>query len=240
MERSEEDRVAEGLSAAEVGKEIGEHQHHHSAHAEETRDRVITIVEAVLLAIVAFVAAYSGYASAKWSTESRLDLAQASTARTRASNANLAALTTRNFDSSTFEAWFAAYVAKNSVAMTVAERRFRPEFRVAFDAWQRTNPETNPNAPPGPTYMPEYKLPDQERAKELNAEADHLYVEGATAGSNADQYVRVTVYLATVLFLVAISGHFRLRGARIALVIVGVVVLVLAVGTLVGLPHPPG
>src|SRR5215469_14306025 len=160
--------MAEGLSAVEVGKEIDEHQHTH-AHATERRDRTITIVEAVLLAIVAFVAAYSGYASAKWSTESRLDLARASTARTQASNANLDALTTRNFDSSTFEAWFAAYVAHNAPAMSVAERRFRPEFRVAFDAWQRTDPEHNPDAAPGPTYMPQYKLPAQDRANELNA-----------------------------------------------------------------------
>jgi hypothetical protein len=123
--------------------------------------------------------------------------------------------------------------------MTVAERRFRPEFRVAFDAWQRTDPEHNPNAPAGPTYMPEYKQPEQDHANELNAEADHLYAEGSSAGSNADQYVRVTVYLATVLFLVAISGHFPLRGVRVGLVTVGIVVLVLALGTLATLPHPP-
>jgi hypothetical protein len=228
--------VGEGLSASEVGKEIGEHRHS-TVQSVGARDRTITIVEAALLAIVAFVAAYAGYASAKWSTESRLDLARASATRTEASNANLAALTTRNFDSSTFEAWFAAYVAKNATAMTVAERRFRPEFRVAFDAWQRTDPEHNPNAAPGPTYMSEYKQPDQDRADELNAEADRLYAEGASAGSHADEYVRVAVYLATVLFVVAISGHFPLRGARIALVAVGIVVLVLALVTLAALPR---
>ena len=36
-------------------------------------------------------------------------------------------------------------------------------------------------------------------------------------------------YLATVLFLVGISGHFRLKAARYGLVTVGVIVLVLAV-----------
>jgi hypothetical protein len=123
--------------------------------------------------------------------------------------------------------------------MTVAERRFRPEFRVAFDAWQRTDPEHNPNAPPGPTYMPEYKQPEQDQANALNTEADHLYAEGATAGTHADDYVRVTVYLATVLFLVAISGHFPIRGVRIGLVAVGIVVLVLALATLITLPRPP-
>ena len=59
------------------------------------------------------------------------------------------------------------------------------------------------------------------------------------AATNADDYVRITVYLATVLFLVGISGHFRLQAARYGLVVVGVVVLVLAVATLTTLPGPP-
>jgi hypothetical protein len=228
--------MPEGLSAPEVGEKIGEHRHRAD---HEWRDRAITIVEAVLLAIVAFVAAYSGYASAKWSTESRLELARASTARTEASSENLDALSTRNFDSSTFEAWYAAFIANNEQAMTIAERRFRPQFRVAFDAWQRTDPAHNPNAAPGPTYVPEYKLPQQAQANALNAKADHLYDAGATSGTHADDYLRVTVYLATVLFLVAISGHFPIRGVRIGLVGVGIVVLVLALGTLATLPGPP-
>ncbi|HEY6637435.1 MAG TPA: hypothetical protein VIZ61_07100, partial [Solirubrobacterales bacterium] len=66
------------------------------------------------------------YAAAKWSTESRVDLADASTLRTKASRAELKAVSVRNFDSSTFEAWFAAYTAGNRQAMTLAERRFRP------------------------------------------------------------------------------------------------------------------
>ena len=123
--------------------------------------------------------------------------------------------------------------------MALAVKRFRPEYRVAFDAWQRTNPATNPNAPPGPAYMPEYKQPDLVRANEFDAKADEEYAAGAESGTNADDYVRVTVYLAMVLFLVAISGHFRVRGARYGLVIVGFSVLILAVGTLTTLAAPP-
>jgi hypothetical protein len=231
--------VAEGLTPSEVGKEIGEHRKHAGDH-EDRRDRLVTITEAVLLAVVAVIAAYSGFASAKWSTESRLSLAKASTARSEANRANIDALTTRNFDSSTFEAWFSAYVAANTQAMTIAERRFRPEFRVAFDAWRRTHPETNADAPAGPTYMAEYKQPDVERAAELDRRADAQYAQGAKEGTDADNYVRVTVYLATVLFLVAISGHFAVRAARYGLVAVGATVLVLAVGTLTTLPRPPG
>jgi hypothetical protein len=59
--------VAEGLSASEVGKEIGEHAKHADAH--ERRDRLISITKAVLLSVVALLAAWSGYPAAKWSTE---------------------------------------------------------------------------------------------------------------------------------------------------------------------------
>ena len=41
-------------------------------------DRTLSIIEAVMLAIVALLAAYTGFASAKWNTESSVRLAQAS------------------------------------------------------------------------------------------------------------------------------------------------------------------
>ena len=158
--------MPEGLGPAEVGKEISEHTHHTAHREEEGRDRIVTIIEAALLAIVAFIAAYTGYASAKWSTESRLDLSRATAARTESSKANLSAIELSNGDSTSFNAWFTAYVANDARAMALALKRFRPEYRVAFDAWQRTNPATNPNSPPGPAYMPEYKQPDAVRAND--------------------------------------------------------------------------
>jgi hypothetical protein len=42
-----------------------------------------------------------------------------------------------------------------------------------------------------------------------------------------------------VLFIVGISGHFRLRAARIALVCVGTALLVLAAIQILQLPRPP-
>jgi len=146
---------------------------------------------------------------------------------------------TLNFDSSTFTAWFTAYVAGNQAATDVAMRRFRPDFRVAFDAWIASDPFHDDAAPPGPTYMPEYQRPQLARAKALDATADARAAKGAVAADTADRYVRITVFLATVLFLVGISGHFRVRAARYGLVAVGGVILVLAVALLVISPKPP-
>ncbi len=230
-----------GLSPSEVGKEIAEHQHRSAEHGEATgQDRWVTIVEALLLAVVAVLAAWSGYASAKWGTESSVTLAKASATRSEANRAYLDALETRNFDSSTFDAWFVAFAAQDQRAMDLAEKRFRDEFDAPFRAWFATDPENNPNAPKGPTYMPEYTLESHDQAVELDAEADELAREGAEAGSNADDYVRTTVFLASVLFLVGISGHFRVRAARYGLVGVGTAILALSVWLLIASPPPPG
>ena len=231
--------MPEGLPAHEVGKEIAHHASHGGAGSHERRDRAISIAEAVLLSVVALMAAWSGYAAAKWSTESRLSLAEASTARSKANRADLQELDLRNFDSSTFEAWFSAYTARNEQAMRLAEHRFRPQFRVAFDAWRATHPETNPHAPKGPTYMPQYKPPGVAKAKGLDSQADEDFAAGQDAGETSDKYVRTTVFLASVLFLVGISTQFPIRGGRYALVALGAALLVVSLVQLTQLPGPP-
>ena len=106
--------MAEGFSAGEVGKEIGEHAKRADTH--DRRDRLMSVTEAALLSVVA-LAAWSGFAAAKWSTESRVGLAKASSLRIEASRADADAFELRNFDSSTFESWFAAYTVGNKRAV---------------------------------------------------------------------------------------------------------------------------
>jgi hypothetical protein len=222
-----------GLSASEVGKEIGEH----AKHADH-RHLGITIAEAIVLSVVAIIAAWSGFSAAKWGTESSLKLAKASATRAKANRAYQEALTYRVGDSTTFNAWFGAYISGRKQAAAVAERRFRPGYKVAFDAWMATHPFTNPNAPAGPGYMPQYHPPGEAESGHLDAEANALYKEGEHAASVADDYVRTTVILASVLFLIGISSHFPVRGARIGMISVGVGLLIFAIVLIALLPAP--
>jgi hypothetical protein len=232
--------VAEGLSAAEVGKEIGEHRKHGSHTArQDRRDRLLSVTEALLLSLVALLAAYSGYAAAKWSTESSVSLAKASAARTKANRADLEGLQIRTLDSVSFNAWFAAFTAHNANAERLAERRLRPGYRPAFYAWLATDPAHNPKAPPGPSFMPQYVIPQEAAATADDARADVEFARGSKAGATGDDYVRDTVFLATVLFLVGISSHFPLLQARFGLIAVGALILVFAVIQVLGLPGPP-
>jgi hypothetical protein len=233
--------MAEGLSAAEVGQEIGEHNTHEADDGEAAgrRDRLLSITEAVLLSLVAVLAAWSGYAASKWSTESSISLAKASAARTKANRADLEALQLRTLDSVSFNAWFSAFVAGDAGGERLAEKRLRPGYRPAFYAWLATHPATNPQAPPGPSYMPEYVIPQEATSQHEDAQADAAFARGAEAGATGDRYVRDTVFLASVLFLVGISGHFPVRGGRYGLILIGVVILVFAVLQLAELPRPP-
>ena len=165
--------MGEGLNPIEAGKKLHEHgekghgkagQGEGHAESHDRHSRIVQICEAVLLALVTIAAAWAGYSASRWSTASRVDLAQSSTLRNLATRADLEAISLRNFDAATFNAWFTAFTLNSPQKEAIAVRRFRPAFRVAFNAWMATDPLHNPKAPPGPTYMPQYKLPAQAQA----------------------------------------------------------------------------
>ncbi len=232
--------MPEGLSATEVGKEVGEYNKHAHPHgAGDRRDRLISVSGAVLLSVVTIVAAWSGYSAAKWGTESSLKLAKASATRTKANRAFQESLTFRTADGILFNTWFAAYLTHNPNGMRLAEKRFRPEYRVAFDAWLATHPFTNPNAPAGPQEMRQYIPTGEAQSRLLDASANAFYAEGQKAAETGDEYVRVTVILASVLFLVGLSTQFPPLGVRLVMIGVGAGLLTFAGVLILSLPGPP-
>ena len=195
--------MAEGLNPIETGKKL--HEHGEAAHQRteeegghgesgDRHSRIVQICEALLLALVTVTAAWAGYSAAKWSTASRVDIARASTLGNLATRDDLTAISLRDFDASTFNAWFIAFTLNSPQKEAIAVRRFRPVFLVAFNAWMATNPLHNPHAPPGPTYMPQYKLPEQAQANTLDSESIAKFQAGNQAALIGDNYVRITVF----------------------------------------------
>ncbi len=239
--------MPEGLNPIETGKKLYEHGEAAQQGAEEEsghggsgdrHSRIVQICEAVLLALVTITAAWAGYSAAKWGTASRVDIARASTLGNLASRDDLAAITTRNFDASTFNAWFIAFTLNSPQKEAIAVRRFRPQFRVAFNAWMATDPLHNLHAPPGPTYMPQYKLPQEAQSNALDKESAAKFQAGSQAAQTGDNYVRITVFLAAVLFLVGIGSSFKLFGVRYALVTFGSILLILSIVLILRQPGP--
>src|SRR5947208_1960437 len=82
-------------------------------------------------------------------------------------------------------------------------------------------------------------IAEESQATHLSAQADAYSSEGESAAGTADKYVRLTVLLAAVLFLVGIGSRFPLRSARIGLVVVAAVLLLVSVVQLLSLRGPP-
>jgi hypothetical protein len=87
--------------------------------------------------------------------------------------------------------------------------------------------------------MAQYKPTGAAQSVALDAQAEVYYAQGEQAGLTGDHYVRVTVILASVLFLVGISTQFPLRGIRYGLIGVGSALLLFAGEQILTLPGPP-
>jgi hypothetical protein len=203
----------------------------------QARFEIIEIVEAVILALVAVATAWSGYQAAQWAGRRAEDYAKASRLRVTAEGLATLAGQERIYDSDTFNSWLAAKLASKQKEAEFLERRFRDEYKPAFTAWMKTDPFNNSQAPAGPIFMPEYHDAKHEQFLNLNQQASAIADQGTKSGEIGDQYVRITVLLATVLLITAIGQRFHFRSVRIVFMILAWLLLCLPLWQLLMLPR---
>ena len=231
--------MGESLSPVEVAQEAQRHRTHGAEHGSPTgHRRALQIIEAALLAGVTILAAWSGFAAASYGTDSRVAFAASARADTDADEQALEAASTENFDESAFNAWLVTDLLGDELRAEVARARFTPTLERAFAAWIALDPATNAEAPPTPFDMPEYERPLLRSAESLRLKADRLNEEGIRLGALGDQYIRLTVFLAGVLFLIGIGSTFTVVPVRYTLIGVGLVLLGIALVILFNLPQP--
>ena len=225
-----------GGANIEIAHRLNEREEH-EAHQKARWLEGLEIVEAILLAMVAIATAWSGYQAALWDGRQDERYEQSTRLRVEAQGMKTLGDQERLYDALTFADWLKASATGDQKVAHLFERRFRPDFRVAYDAWLKTDPLNNPNAPPGPQLLPEYHNTELEKATRLTDEASEVFEQGTKARETSDGYVRVTVLLATVLLLTAIAQRFRTHSVRIGLAIVAMLLLCLPLWRLIHLPR---
>ena len=208
-----------------------------SGDTSQVRFEVIEIVEALILALVAVATAWCGYQAAEWAGKRAESYAQASRLRVTAEGLATLAGQERIYDSDTFNSWLAAKLDNKKEAADFFERRFRDEYRTAFAAWMTTDPFNNAQAPAGPIFMPEYHNAKHEQFLSLNKQSADVTDQGTKSGETGDQYVRITVLLATVLLITAIGQRFHFRTVRVVFMILAFLLLCLPLWQLLVLPR---
>lgn len=101
----------------------------------------------------------------------------------------------------------------------------------------KLNPLTNASAPPGPTFMPEYQSAKAAKSAALGEQATGYFEQGVSTRETGDQFVRITVILAMVLLLTALSQRFKVLGPRVAIIAVAGVLLGCSVYLIAMLPQ---
>src|SRR5438876_3647778 len=195
--------------------------------SSQSRFEAIEIIEALILALVAVATAWSGYQAAQWAGKRAQQYAEASRLRVSAEGLATLAGQERIYDSDTFNSWVAAKLDGKEKAAEFFERRFSDEYRPAFTAWLRTDPFNNAQAPPGPIFMPDYHNAKHEQFLGLNREAADVMERGTKSGETGDEYVRITVLLATVLLITVIEQRFRFEVVRVVFMILACLLLCL-------------
>jgi hypothetical protein len=216
---------------------------HH--HLHEQRDvshsgahETLEICGAIVLAIVAIATAWSGYQAALWTGRQTELYGEASKLRVQAEGLTNIANQERLYNASTVVEWLKAEAGKQEELARIFERRILPEFRPAFETWKKTDPIKNPDAPPGPFFMDEYRSAKMEEANRLNEKATAAFEQGDVARKHADEYVQITVALATVLLLIGLSQRFKTHRIRVALAVVAALLLCLPLYRIFTLPRP--
>jgi len=200
------------------------------------REQFVEIITTAILAIATIATAWSGYQAARWGGLQSTLYSEASALRVESVRVSSSAERFTQIDLVLFTTWTLAFVNGNQALADFYEQRFRPEFKLVFEAWMATDPMNNPDAPTGPFAMPEYDLRLADEAIELEEKAALTFDHGKDANQMSDQYIFNTVILASVLFLAGITSRFNWLPVRVAMTFIALVILVYGLFNIVAYP----
>jgi hypothetical protein len=208
---------------------MSEHVHVHAPHELSESDgnsttrneRVMELVATLLLALATVGIAWSGYQGARWNGRQAREYAQANTARNLANRSATSGAQNRTQDLLNFNRWLEVTTEGDQQLADLYQRRFRPEFLPAFQAWLAEDPLNNPAAEASPLRVPQYHVAALEKADRLETAGTEHFEQGKEATENTDSYVLTTVFFATVLFFAGISMRFAWQSMRITVLVLG-------------------
>src|SRR5499427_9774096 len=154
---------------------MSEHVHVHAPHefsesegGASRNERVMELVATLLLAIATLGIAWSGYQGARWNGKQAEEYSESNSARAHANRAATAGSQDRTQDLLNFNRWLEVTTDGNQELADLYQRRFRPEFVPAFEAWLAGDPLNNPNTESSPLREAQYKVANLERSTALD------------------------------------------------------------------------
>jgi len=199
-------------------------------------DSWLELIVAIVLGLATLGSAWSAYQSGLWNGIQTFRLAESTAAGRRAGEKAVYANQLRGVDLILFQAYIRALTENNSRLAEFLFQRFRPEFKVATEAWLKTRPLKNPSAPSSPFIMKEYSLAVEKEMQQARQEEATKFTEAMKVNEISDTYLLLTVLFSVALFLGGITAAFQTRKIRGAVLALSVITMASAAIFLAFLP----
>lgn len=203
-----------------------------SDEPQTTFARRIELVGVLLIALTAVLTAWTAFESSKWGGVMSIEFSTANALRTESVRESNVANRQTIVDVSLFTSYVDAVATGDTRLADFYAERFPDRLAVAVEAWESTRPLEDPDAPASPFDMSEYQLESADDAQRLEAEAAAASQRARDSNQRSDNYTILTVFLATVLLLAALSSKVDNPRLQVTLVVIAAVIFV-AIGIVV-------
>ena len=136
----------------------------------------------------------------------------------------------------TFTQYSNAVIRKDQNLSNFYYERFSPEMKIAVDAWLKTDPLDNPNAPSTPFVMSEYNKTYALEALQFEVKTNSELQQAQQANENSSNYVFLSVIFSSALFIDGVTG--RTKNRRLSTIILIMTIAITVIGTVI-LIHLP-
>ena len=207
-----------------------------ATRSDPAGNRVLEVLAVVLLGIATVGTAWCGFQAAQWNGEQGELLQESSDLRVEASRLFALASQAVAFDATMVSQYAQAVVdGDEDLQRFYRETLFRADFLPILDRWEEQI-EAGSGPPTRLLEDEEYLAQQLAPYDETTARAEAVAEESAEAGRNGDEYVLVTVLLATALFFAGVTTSFRMRTARLMLLAASALAVAYSAAQLAELP----
>ena len=195
---------------------------------KEQSDQKIEIISAIMLAVIIVAIAWCAYQATLWNGIQTFKLRDENTASLKFVLNTIQQEQHSMADSILFTEYVNALHDNKKELSNFYYASFRPDMKVAVDAWLATNPLNDPHAPQTPFEMHEYNESFDLEAHQFVKESDLKLGQAQEANRNSDNYTLMTVIYAGVLFIGSMLGKMFSRQVRLILLITGLSITTVA------------
>ena len=202
----------------------------------ESKNKWINVTSVVMLGIIMVGISYSSYESHLWLGVQTFLLRDVNKDSLLTAKEELTQGQHTVMDVMTFTQYSNALIKNDQNLSNFYYQRFTPEMRIAVDAWLKTDPLKNPNAPSSPFAMSEYNRTHTLLAQQFEEKTIWSYSKRNKPMKILSSYVFLSVLYSSALFIDGVIGRTSNKKLGQVLLYITMAITIIATIILIQIP----